>query len=385
MFTSKLRMMLAVSAIVILAMPVAEGFALPAGYFATTVCSGNSVSAEYFTISFYTYNDFENESPSIVENYSINDFTPLSGTAFSSEKIKYSTNGSQKVINGSFTLTEDNLYMIIMGNDEDYTIANGGLSVSITGLGQSASITNTLTVGVSTSNYHMTNSNAYHVSLVSDISYTYTGEDPEVTVSMSITSVIVGKSSGAYAVAPYELELASSGIVSDLTELNSGEGSDFDPETGNYSITPSSQTYSSGGSEYDAVGISANGTGGYLTSDGTVDFTLYIPANKEFVVMIKSVNHKGYLTLNVTCMNNQIQKTYAGDFTVNGNKQIFCYPTNPSNSTGITTHSTFDPNYAYWHWFSSDGNITLHVTNRQGYSVADNIRLDIIMRDKPTE
>ena len=77
MFTSKLRMMLAVSAIVILAMPVAEGFALPAGYFATTVCSGNSVSAEYFTISFYTYNDFENESPSIVENYSINDFTPL--------------------------------------------------------------------------------------------------------------------------------------------------------------------------------------------------------------------------------------------------------------------------------------------------------------------
>lgn len=375
-----LRIMLIISAIALIAVqPISVGFALPT-YTATTVSSNNTVSAEYFTIGFYTYNNYDaDDVPFVVENYDIDDFTPVS-SIFNNDRIQYTMNGDQKVINNTtFHFTQDNLYLIITGKNDNYTVLASGLSVAVTGL-DGATITNTLNVGGMTSNYTLSSSNAYSLSVSSTINHTFTGTNPDVTIQISLTVSVVNHCNGCCVSDTHQVQFKESTIIEEITDLNDDPTSDFNPETGNYTINAGS-TYTYGTTDYGAVNISAKGTE-YITSDHTVQFDLTLPSDKEFCLAIKSTNNPGEFTISIDVVINGVSKTYSGDIRVNGNKTYYVHAEDPTSSTKIVRKENFQPELSYWYWFSSDSNIILHVTNKDGYQVANNIKLDIILRPK---
>ena len=102
----------AIIAVTILVMPmITVGYAL-AGYSAVTVNGGNTLTAEYMNANLYTKNAFSPDNDYVV-SFDEDDFTPISSNVFNTGQINYTDNGSKVIQEGIYTLTPDNLFLVV--------------------------------------------------------------------------------------------------------------------------------------------------------------------------------------------------------------------------------------------------------------------------------
>jgi len=366
----------AVFATVILMASVPLGFA--ATFIGTTENTGNDVTSGYFTVELYTKDG--------------DVYTPVSEASVLGKAI--SKDASNTTVSGTHSLAVDNLYMKVVKSYESlpatfalttpsFSLTDGGTPISGASFSlQVGSSTYSSSTGAWTGSTAITVGTYYQIGFSVTFASAHTIVDTVFQGSANILvvgSVSLNGFDGIYLEA-HACELTVYDIVDEVNGDNDGN-----PGVDGYEIvTPKDEqgndrTYTDSASNtYPAVNIRADeGTGGIAQPDGSVDVTLYLPAEKRFLLVPVAEGGKGTFSISVSYYTDDVvTKTYSGSVTVNGNHTKYV---GHSGNSDITSYENFDTAIGYNIWFpSTSDKVTVHL---EGDHVNAKIQFDIVFEN----
>lgn len=284
-----LLLALAIASVAIMvAQPMAIGFA-SASYSATTVNTGNSISADYFTAGLYTYRG--SGDPDFIMDYSSSNFATLTVAAFDQGRIPYTEedDDTYKVHNGITNTAINNLYIAITSIPHHTMVGSTfSLSYTVTGIAEAGFTGNaTLVWGGGSPAIELNKAYRLHLSL-SDLEYSGT-QVPQMTISVAIT--LTDNNSACYASANNKVTFVVATPVDEFkTELDnanqdlSDQGMGFYTDPGNtstgepagvYIQNSTSQTHSIAAEDYGNSSIDVD----IVVPDG-IHFCVYVTLKK---------------------------------------------------------------------------------------------------------
>ena len=342
------RMMMAAAVIILLSSSVQIGFATTE-YTATTTSASSTISAGYFTTGLYIY-DTTGET-----------YNPVSASALNSGTVSITSSGDTKTIaNGSYKISVDNLYMKItetnMPANCTYApsvsiVVKNSQGTPLTGVTSSITAYNSLDETVSS-----LSANIYYRILVqvtfTNSSFTGNTLTEDVTITNTVNSTITGN------------YIESNGIsITDIVISSDGYST---------ATTPSERQGTYG--DHESITI-INGDGpGVSDSSGHVALNFTIPGNREFIISFVPDGHgKSYFTVSLKIGDNT---PMSHPITINGQKAQYLYKSGANSMSHTETFS----NITNSQWFTGTGNITVNITNRDGYTVSTTAQLDIVFK-----
>ena len=363
-------MLFTISAVATFLLPsFTVGYASAVSYTATTVCSGNSVTADYFTANLYS--DAQCTVPK--------DHLLLSGN------IEYTVTGTTYTIQNNTVISDASTYLKINSNHETdpnetdpYTIsANFSCSLGNTPVNnatltiQSGS-TFSFVAGSATAN--ISDDVAYPLTLkISNVSANLNAAptilDVEITIMISdnISASYVGDKSITIS-GPIVINNNESAMIS-LEQINSNNES-F--SSGDYTFNEVTQGSTHGGqpSSSFAVEIRSRDQSGIAATDGSVNFTINVPGDTKFAVCCySSTGSNGSIIITVNSKSATLtESSMSGSWAKIVVKKSSSYTDIEAYNQGNTRIS----NSSYWIPGGDDVNISL-----SGSGVGSNTKLEI--------
>ena len=367
MFIDRLTAVLAVAAVIMFALPMAEGFASPTGYTSTTVCSDNSISAEYFTVGLYS------RAGDV--------YAPATSDRILSNPINI--DGSGNVVVGSNTLSPDNLYIRISGpsgSGYNYSLSTPVMYLMDNGSSISGTVY-ALTVGsatYSTSNGTWTGDTTLYADTWYNISFevtfttahTIVSETFDGSVSIVVSGIVTGDSiHGTYAES-HSCDFEIQSITNELEQLN-----DDNPYFEGYAISDEIQSggYTYNGQSYDAVRIENEDNVHHGIADGgQVQVSIIIPSGKSFMIVLYDTTGNG--RIHVTVTGDNTYHTPSSGIKLSATMYI-AY----SSGTTLSGYSSFGGANSSGNWIpAGTGNVTIEIHDSNG-NINENCKMDIIL------
>ena len=371
-----------VMAVCMLAMPVPVAYASVEG---ATLSSGeNSVAADYLSLGMYAYRNYETEQDISEVAFSESLFDPTAQAVFNTGRMTYSAGSAYNEVKSTFRMTPVNLYLAVLGTTGTYYLNGDDVTVTVSGFPQDATVTSTLSFGLreydsDNGRWTLQGGTAYYLALNVYVECRYTpATDPEPTITVSIAALYETVSS-SYREVSMPITLTQSGIIEEVIHENGDSNiivDSSDPSV-QYTIVVS-ETEVSNGTEYSTISLTNGTDDGYLldlqpqgNTHMDVNFSLDIPAGKEFAINLRSTSKSATFDLEVSMYDSsgvRVDHYTGGTFTLNGNKSYYY---TPGSYGSIRTNSSFQPDSNGWTWFSNDtdGPITISVSGNAGYGV----------------
>lgn len=365
---------------------VSAGYA-SASYSAVTVCSNNTLTADYFTLGLYSYDDYAQHPYESVE-FDQDDFTPCGGS-FASGSIEYTQNGAVKtIVANNYALTPSNLYFVVIYSGVipgwsyslsfDFEFRDGNDTVSgVTGyLVHDDEVIDDDTV--------FSPNVAYRVQFSANFPAVSFSEN-SITCSVIFQGIRATASAirGTYCVTEAcSMTLIEDSPVMDQVDITPGAG-----VSGTVNKTESTVS----GRPTVNISNSTNTYGGVADSDGNVNLSISIPANTPFLVRIwnkESYNVTTHVEIGNVIINGQTgSHTYNRNLTA-GFATFLCHYVDSygSHQWYRSSLSQIIDNNGWY--YSSSGTVTIeieaHYDDGSGTKTAQNVFLDIVFKDTPT-
>ncbi len=274
----------------------------------TLTDSDATLSANYYSIGAYLYNSYTGETADSFDCAEMDigtEFTDSTVTTVSSV-INYTKTDSRNIVNGTFSLMPDGLYLLFLTNETGtpcptYSVT---LSANITNSAAATAFGDCLTLsigGASPSDgiYTLYANYAYRISLSATVSYNSTAVPPNIEAEIIMT----GAPTSGTATFTEEGQIVLTRTSTTYNEVIGANDNNPDipsnDGTGTYHLEDVDPI---GG--HDAIQVSGNSGGGITEGTGgagKVDLTLNIPEDKAFVIQFTySDSNKGqrfYLTI----------------------------------------------------------------------------------------
>lgn len=367
-------------------LPMAEGFAVPIGYTATTVSSGNTVTAEYFTVSTYQNANFDAENPVYSEPLS-SSYVASSEVFSDAVEVLYTQSGSNYVINNTYVIAQENCYMAVInskGTVGQYSatlqceLSDTAASVygdAVSFMYKVADEANYKSISTPTT---INSGTAYKLSI--QMAIDYNGTTVPVNLTANISVVCSDITSGIL----HETCAFSVGAVStntgieDIMEANGLNEPSITYGGKTYNLTDPDPNHTEYGNGTAAVRLSndENGDGGIgEPGNGGVNLKMDLPSQKKFVIAIHYEDHNKTQKLSVKItvgstdiFDQELQLTGAGV------KYIYKY-----DDWEAAVGSNMPTSDSQWMDYWGDIRIDLHAANGSSHIFSDT-KLDIVFK-----
>ncbi len=386
MKSKALELVFVISVVIIMTVPAsATGFASP-GYNATTASTGNCITANYFTVGFYSDSSCQMFASNIlttgdIEYSSSGTTRTLNTTAVSMPGLYFKIDGTHQqteyyTVSATFSCSFDstpvpNAVMTILFDDDYEIVANSNQS--------NGSVD--LAAGVYALSFGITGASVDMASAPTNL---------VITLSINVVdnnSGIVNNSSTRTLTAVSSAEVIDTTTATDSVEEANQNNSDFDPDTGNYHINEAtSQTTPDGSTTVYSVEINANGQSGIANNSHTVSLHISMPSGVYFSVECSGTSSYGTGSLSMNLTVDGVSKTAKLSSTSSGSWKQTAF----NNTKGVYSPQFYKGGTSYYndhandrdYWFYGN-DVSFILTSKSGTTINSDVRLKLILW--PTE